>query len=69
MAKVTRGDAIKTATTALGNLQDDELVAIGLRVQPYRAVQILGSTTHRRVTPPVVIDMSTHIWLESFTKN
>ena len=86
MAKVTRGDAIKAATTALGNLQDDELVAIGVRtsldwlatehpgravevrVPPYRAVQILGGTTHRRGTPPAVVEMSAHIWLELFTQ-
>jgi len=86
MAKVTRGDAIKAATTALGNLQDDELVASGVRasldwlatehpgravevrVPPYRAVQILGGTTHRRGTPPAVVEMSAKTWLELFTK-
>ena len=86
MAKVTRGDAIKAATTALGNLQDDELVASGVRtsldwlatahpgravevrVPPYRAVQILGGTTHRRGTPPAVVEMSPETWLMLFTK-
>ena len=86
MAKVTRGDAIKAATNALDNLQDDELVASGLRtsldwlatehpgravevrVPPYRAVQILGGTTHRRGTPPAVVEMSPLTWLELFTK-
>jgi len=86
MAKVTRGDAIKAATTALGNMQDDELVASGVRtsldwlatehpgravevrVPPYRAVQILGGTTHRRGTPPAVVEMSPQIWLELFTQ-
>ena len=86
MAKVTRGDAIKAATTALGNMQDDELVASGVRtsldwlatehpgqavevrVPPYRAVQILGGTTHRRGTPPAVVEMSAQTWLELFTK-
>lgn len=86
MAKVTRGDAIKAATTALGNLQDDELVgggvrtsldwlatehpgrAVEVRVPPYRAVQILGGTTHRRGTPPAVVEMSAKTWLELFTK-
>jgi len=85
MAKVTRGDAIKAATTALGNLQVDELVASGVRasldwlatehpgravevrVPPYCAVQILGGTTHRRGTPPAVIEMSAKTWLELFT--
>ena len=86
MAKVTRGDAIKATTTALGNMQDDELVASGVRtsldwlatehpgrsvevrVPPYRAVQILGGTTHRRGIPPAVVEMSAHTWLELFTK-
>ena len=86
MAKVTRGDALKAATTALGNMQDDELVASGVRtsldwlatehpgravevrVPPYRAVQILGGTTHRRGTPPAVVEMSAKTWLELFTK-
>jgi hypothetical protein len=86
MAKVTRGDAIAAATTALGNLPDDELVASGVRtsldwlatehpgravevrVPPYRAVQILGGTTHRRGTPPAVVEMGAQTWLELFTK-
>ena len=86
MAKVTRGDAIKAATNALSNLQDDELVASGVRssldwlatehpgravevrVPPYRAVQILGGTTHRRGTPPAVVEMSAKTWLELFTQ-
>jgi len=86
MAKVTRGDAIKAATTALGNMQDDELVASGVRtsldwfatehpgravevrVPPFRAVQILGGTTHRRGIPPAVVEMSAQTWLELFTQ-
>ena len=86
MAKVTRGDAIEAATTALSSMQDDELVANGVRtsldwlatenpgravevrVPPYRAVQILGGTTHRRGTPPAVVEMSAKTWLELFTK-
>ena len=86
MAKVSRGDAIEAAMTALGNLQDNELVASGVRtsldwlakehpgrsvevrVPPYRAVQILGGTTHRRGTPPAVVEMSAKTWLELFTQ-
>lgn len=86
MAKVNRGDVIKAATIALSNLQDDELVASGVRssldwlssehpgrsvevrVPPYRAVQILGGATHRRGTPPAVVEMSARTWLELFTK-
>ena len=86
MAKFSRGDAITKAITALGNLNDDGLVAIGVRtsldwlatehpgravevrVPPYRAVQILGGTAHRRGTPPAVVEMSAQTWLELFTK-
>ena len=86
MVRVNHGDAMKAATIALGNLQDDELVASGartsldwlatehpgrsveVRVPPYRAVQILGGTTHRRGTPPAVVEMSAKTWLELFTK-
>lgn len=86
MAKVSGGDAIKAATIALSDLQDDELVASGVRtsldwlsvehpgrsvevrVPPYLAVQILGGTTHRRGTPPAVVEMSAQTWLELFTK-
>jgi hypothetical protein len=86
MAKVSRGVAIKAAVTALGNMQNDELVASGartsldwlatehpgraveVRVPPYRVAQILGGTTHRRGTPPAVVEMSAKTWLELFTK-
>lgn len=37
--------------------------AVELRVPPYRVVQILGGTTHRRGTPPAVVEMSAHTWL------
>ena len=42
--------------------------AVEVRVPPYRAVQILGGTTHRRGTPPAVVEMSAKTWLELFTK-
>ena len=41
--------------------------AVEVRVPPYRAVQILGGTTHRRGTPPAVVEMSALTWLELFT--
>ena len=86
MAKVTRGEAVKAAANALGNLHDDELVASGVRtsldwlatahpgravevrVPPFGAVQILGGTTHRRGTPPAVVEMGAKTWLDLFTK-
>ena len=42
--------------------------AVEVRVPPYLAIQILGGTTHRRGTPPAVVEMSPQIWLELFTK-
>lgn len=42
--------------------------AVEVRVPPYLAIQILGGTTHRRGTPPAVIEMSSQTWLELFTK-
>jgi len=42
--------------------------AVEVRVPPYLAVQVLGGTTHRRGTPPAVVEMSPQTWLELFTK-
>ena len=41
--------------------------AVEVRVPPYLAIQILGGTTHRRGTPPAVVEMSSQTWLELFT--
>jgi hypothetical protein len=41
--------------------------AVEVRVPPYLAIQILGGTTHRRGTPPAVVEMSAQTWLELFT--
>ena len=38
--------------------------AVEVRVPPFGAVQILGGTTHRRGTPPAVVEMNASIWLE-----
>ena len=42
--------------------------SVEVRVPPYLAVQILGGTTHRRGTPPAVVEMSPQTWLELFTQ-
>ena len=42
--------------------------AVEVRVPPYLAIQILGGTTHRRGTPPAVVEMNPKTWLELFTK-
>ena len=37
--------------------------AVEVRVPPFRVVQILGGTTHRRGTPPAVVEMKPEVWL------
>lgn len=37
--------------------------AVEVRVPPFGAVQILPGTTHRRGTPPAVVEMSAEVWL------
>lgn len=41
--------------------------AVEVRVPPAGAVQILAGTTHRRGTPPAVIETNTHTWLSLAT--
>ncbi|OKL46577.1 hypothetical protein BSR29_07070 [Boudabousia liubingyangii] len=38
--------------------------AVEVRVPPAGAVQILGGTTHRRGTPPAVIECEPLVWLK-----
>ena len=38
--------------------------AVEVRVPPFRVVQILGGTTHRRGTPPAIVEMRPDIWLK-----
>jgi hypothetical protein len=42
--------------------------SVEVRVPPLRAVQILGGATHRRGTPPAVVEMDPQTWLSLFTK-
>lgn len=37
--------------------------AVEVRVPPYSAVQVVGGTTHKRGTPPAVVEMSAETWL------
>ncbi|MDO5034431.1 MAG: sterol carrier family protein [Actinomycetaceae bacterium] len=37
--------------------------AVEVRVPPFGAVQVLGGTTHRRGTPPAVVEMNADTWL------
>ena len=58
MAKVTRVDAIKAATTALSNLQDDKLVASGVRSSlDWFAEQHPGRAVEVRVPPYLAVQI------------
>jgi hypothetical protein len=37
--------------------------SVEVRVPPFRVIQILGGTTHRRGTPPAVVEMAPASWL------
>lgn len=41
--------------------------AVEVRVPPYAAVQALGGTTHRRGTPPAVVELDPPTWLDLAT--
>lgn len=41
--------------------------AVEVRVPPFGAVQVLGGTTHRRGTPPAVVEMKADTWLALVT--
>jgi putative sterol carrier protein len=41
--------------------------AVEVRVPPYAAVQVIGGTTHRRGTPPAVVECDARTWLELAT--
>ena len=37
--------------------------AVEVRIPPYAAVQVVGGTTHRRGTPPAVVECDARTWL------
>lgn len=43
--------------------------AVEIRVPPYKAIQVLGGTAHRRGTPPAVVEMTAHTWLDLLLGN
>ena len=38
--------------------------AVEVRVPPYAAVQAVGGTTHKRGTPPAVVEVDPATWIE-----
>ena len=43
--------------------------AVELRVPPYRVIQILEGITHRRGTPPAVVEITPDNWIKLLTKD
>jgi len=41
--------------------------AVEVRIPPYAAVQVIGGTSHRRGTPPAVVECDSRIWLSLAT--
>jgi len=41
--------------------------AVEVRVPPFRVVQILGGTSHKRGTPPAVVEMAPGTWIDLVT--
>ena len=37
--------------------------AVEVRVPPYAAAQVVGGTTHKRGTPPAVVELDADTWL------
>ena len=38
--------------------------AVEVRVPPYAAAQVIGGTTHKRGTPPAVVELSATTWVD-----
>lgn len=38
--------------------------AVEVRVPPYAAAQVIGGTTHKRGTPPAVVELEATTWIE-----
>ena len=41
--------------------------AVEVRVPPYAATQVVGGTTHKRGTPPAVVELDAETWLDLAT--
>jgi len=54
--------AVKTTLAALAASAPGRSVEV--RVPPYAAVQVIAGSTHRRGTPPAVVECDARTWLE-----
>ena len=57
--------AVKATLAALVDVAPGR--SLEVRVPPYAAVQAIGGTTHRRGTPPAVVECDARTWLELAT--
>ena len=59
--RVAVKDAVKRTLAVLVAVAPGR--AVEVRVPPYAAVQAVGGTTHRRGTPPAVVECDARTWL------
>jgi hypothetical protein len=59
--RVTAKSAVKSTLAALVETAPGR--AVEVRVPPFAAVQAIGGTTHRRGTPPAVVECDARTWL------
>ncbi len=57
--------AVKTSLARLVELAPGR--AVEVRIPPYAAVQVIGGTSHRRGTPPAVVECDARTWLRLAT--
>jgi hypothetical protein len=71
--------ALSRRTAGAGTREDERLLvkhflavlssrapggAVEVRVPPYAAAQVVGGTTHKRGTPPAVVELDADTWLD-----
>lgn len=57
--------AVKASLARLVELSPGR--AVEVRIPPYAAVQVIGGTSHRRGTPPAVVECDARTWLSLAT--
>lgn len=60
-----RREAVVTTLDALAAIAPGRSVEV--RIPPFAAIQVVAGTTHRRGTPPAVVETDPRTWLELCT--
>jgi len=55
-------DAVRASLDSLAQIAPGRSVEV--RIPPHAAVQVIAGTTHRRGTPPAVVEADPRTWLE-----